>query len=423
MDNNTLRKVVILGVIAIAGIIALQSYWVSKSWSQADEDFDQDVKIALLNVAHKMADYNGINLPITNVVKRVHSNYYVVNFNNIIDANLLEHYLLTQFDSMAVQSAFEYAIYDCGSDEMVYGNYCNIDDNTQTKIQLQSLPKYDEFLYYFGVKFPNRSTYILGDIWLAIVFSVITLIALIFFAYSIFVMLRQKRLSELQRDFINNMTHEFKTPLSSIKISAEMFSNHPTIKEDPRLSQYANIILSQNERLNDQVEKVLNIARIGSEKFNLVLEKVKLHDLLKEIGESKEPEILQLGGRIEYDLNAKKDIITADPLHLKNVIYNLIDNAIKYSPDEVVIKIVTQTSVNGLELSIVDKGMGVLPEHQKQMFNRFYRVPTGNVHNVKGFGLGLYYVKKIIELHHWKIRVESELQRRTSMILSIPTIN
>lgn len=421
MNNRDVRRVVVLGALAIMGIVALQAYWVSKSWSQAENNFDQDVKIALLRVASSMAEFNEISLPSTELIKRVHSNYYVVNFNNVIDANLLEYYLLKEFNALSIHSSFEYAIYDCSSDEMVYGNLCSTVDNEIKDDGDHDLPKYDEFLYYFGVKFPGRSSVLLGDIWLSILFSVITLSALVFFAYSIFIMLNQKRLSELQRDFINNMTHEFKTPISSIKISSELFASHPKIQSDPKLAQYADIIQNQNERLNLQVEKVLNIARIGNDNFNLKTEQVSLNQLIEEVGHSKEPEINQKKGSIQYFLDEKIKSIQADPLHLSNVLFNLVDNAVKYSEKAPEIELHTNLTDQQIEVEVKDRGIGIPKDQQKHLFKKFFRVPTGNVHNVKGFGLGLHYVKKIMDMHGWNIKVISDPNLGTTMKIQIPT--
>ncbi len=420
MNNATVRRVVLLGALAIAGIIALQGYFVNRSWSQAANNFDQDVKIALLKVARNMAIFNGSTLPSRDLIKRIHANYYVVNFNDIIDANVLEYYLLNEFEALNINTPFEYAIYDCSSDEMVYGNYCSVEDAEMSAAGGQKLLKYDEFIYYFGVKFPARSTFLLGDMRLAIIFSLITLTALLFFAYAIFVMLTQKRLSELQRDFINNMTHEFKTPISSIKISSDLFANDPKIQADPRLAQYAGIIKSQNERLNRQVEKVLNIARIGDDQFELNREEVDIHHIIREVTESKSPEVKQLGGRFIHELEAENTLVYADPLHLTNVLFNLVDNAIKYSKDAPEIRIRTESQGNKLSVSVVDKGIGIAKDQQKHLFKRFFRVSTGNVHNVKGFGLGLHYVKRIVELHKWKIYLKSEPGKGTTMTIEIP---
>jgi len=236
---------------------------------------------------------------------------------------------------------------------------------------------------------------------------VITLIAMAFFLYAIMVILRQKRMSELQRDFINNMTHEFKTPISSIRLSNNVLRENDVIRKDPRLSRYATIIHQQSERLNEHVEKVLSIARMDDHQFVLHKEDVDLHEVIEELIQSKEAEIAERGVDLRTELGAAHPVMRADKLHLSNVLYNLLDNAMKYSGDNPVVVLKTEEKDGIVHFSIRDNGIGISPEHQKHLFTKFFRVPTGNVHNVKGFGLGLFYVKRIVDQHRWKIHVES----------------
>lgn len=415
MKNSTIRLVVSLGAIAVAGILLIQVYWFQKNYNRVEDDFHQTVSIALLNVAKKMAGYTGNILPSNGLIKRVSSNYYVVSFNDVIDASLLEYYLLEEFGNLSLNTSFEYAIYDCSNDEMVYGNYCDVENPEKDPASDQRLVKYDEFIYYFGVKFPNHEAYLLSDMRVTVVFSVITLIAMAFFLYAISVILRQKRMSELQRDFINNMTHEFKTPISSIRLSNNVLQESPVVKEDPRLSRYAAIIHQQSERLNEHVEKVLSIARIDDAQFMLNKEPVNLHVIIEESVLSKEAELAEKHIDLRQELHATNPLVFADKLHLSNVIYNLLDNAIKYADRNPVIILKTEQGASHVVFSIQDNGIGISAEHQKRLFTKFFRVPTGNVHNVKGFGLGLFYVKKIVDQHKWKIHVESAPGRGTKM--------
>ena len=415
MKSSAIRTVVVLGAVAIAGILFVQVWLFSRNWNAAEKDFDQTVSIALLNVAKSMADYNGSILPSSGLLKRVTSNYYVVNFNNVIDANLLEFYLLEEFGNLGLNTNFEYAIYDCGSDEMVYGNFCNVLDPEFSSLGEGELPQYDEFIYYFGVKFPSQQSFLLADMQLAIIFGLFSLLALVFFAYAVVVILKQKKLSELQRDFINNMTHEFKTPISSIKISSDVLLASNAVAKDTRLQRYANIIRSQNERLDSHVEKVLSIARLDDSNFELEPEEVDIHELVKTVISNKELDLEQSGVELSLDLNADNSRVQADVMHTSNVIYNLIDNAIKYGSEDPILIVSTRNIDEHLMLSVKDNGIGISEEHQRHLFEKFYRVPTGNVHNVKGFGLGLHYVKRIIDQHEWRINVLSTPEVGTEM--------
>ena len=413
MKSSVIRQVVILGAIAIISIIAIQSYWVLKTWDLKEQEFHQSVTIALRKVAENLSVLNESVLPLKNLVTRLSSNYYVVNMEDVIDAGQLEFFLQREFEALAMNIDFEYAIFDCSSDEMVYGNYCTYSVEPKDNVELGKLPKYDQFTYYFGVKFPTRSSYLLGEMQLSIFFTIMLFITLIFFAYSIFVILRQRRLSQMQKDFINNMTHEFKTPISTIKISADVFLNNKAIQKDDRLMRYANIIKDQNQRLNDQVEKVLQLAKIERDSFKLNTEKVDLHELLGSTLQSVDLKVAEKGGVLRNNLKASKPIIEADKLHLSNIIYNLLDNAVKYCREKPEITIETADVGNKILLKIVDKGVGIAKEDQSKVFDKFYRIPTGNIHNVKGFGLGLFYVKKICDVHDWKINLESEPDRGT----------
>ena len=416
MSNNTIRRVVFLGAMAIIGIIAVQSYWVIQDLNVEERKFHQSATIALSNVANNLAEMNKTMLPSFNIVNKISSNYYIVNINDTIDAGALEYFLEKEFEAVSLDVDFEYGIYDCGSQEMVYGNYCTYTPG-KGAVKRSNLPMYDKFIYYFGVKFPTRSAYLAGKMKLSIIFSILLLVAVLFFVYAITVILRQKRLSEMQKDFINNMTHEFKTPISTIKISADVFLDNAQVKSDQRLTRYANIIKTQNERLNGQVEKVLQLAKIERDGLKLHKEKINLNLLITETIAGIRLKIRNKGGQLQLNLNANTPIIEADKLHLTNVLYNLLDNALKYSDKQAEISVSTYEQAHQLFLSIADNGIGIAKEHRKKIFNKFFRVPTGNVHNVKGFGLGLFYIQRICQSHGWKIQVESELGKGTVMTI------
>lgn len=420
MKNSIIIRVVILGAFSVMGILAVQTFWVLRSWDLKDQEFDEKAQIALLNVA-KDLEKLGSPLPPQNLISQLSSNYYAVNINDIINANLLEYYLIKELELVGLKEDFEYGIYDCSSNKMVYGNYISYASDKPSAVgKRDDLPSYDEYLYYFGVRFPSRTSHLLSSMRVTITFSILLLLTVLFFIYTTYIILRQKRLSEMQKDFINNMTHEFKTPISTIKLSANTFLGHPTIKADSRLMQYARIINDQNERLNSQVEKVLQLARIERDNFKLNKEPIVLHDLLIQIGETTKMKVHELGGHMDLQLNATTSTIKADKLHFTNLMHNLIDNAIKYSKEHPEITLKTSNENNYLRLSICDKGIGIPKDSQGKVFEKFYRVPTGNVHNVKGFGLGLYYIKNVVNTHGWKIHLESEEGQGTNIHIDIP---
>jgi len=420
MKIQHIRLVVLLGAFAIVGIIAIQGYFLRKEWSNKEKQFSQTVMIALRNVATKLHKVNETMPSTSNPVRQLSSNYFVVDVNSVIDANILEHYLKIEFDRLNIHTDFEYAIYNCDTDEMEYGNYFFYNGSVKEDALSVDLPKYQEYNYYFGVHFPLHDNTIAGD--MAIWFFLIGILAVsvVFFGYSIFVILRQKRLSEMQRDFINNMTHEFKTPIASINVSADVISDPGIVSEPSRLLTYGSIIKQEVNRLNDQVDKVLQIARIEKQGFHLRMEKIELNDIISAVVENCH---VPSGKKVSIltELDDQVGGIKGDRLHVTNIFHNLLDNAVKYSGSAPEILIRTERRGRRVWVSVSDNGPGIDKIHRKRIFKKFYRIPTANIHDVKGFGLGLFYVKSICEAHHWKIQLEDENMKGATFILEIPS--
>ena len=422
MRQKQIRFVVLLGAFAIIGIITIQVYFLQNAWNIKEKQFVQSVIIGLRNVAEQMSKFNQTALPHTNPIRKLSSNYFVVDINSVIDANILEFYLKAEFDKLNLQTDFEYAIYNCQTDKMEYGNYLTKNGSAKPNALTVNLPKYDQYTYYFGVNFPLLRNTITGDMTIWFFFMALLLVAIIFFVYAIFVILHQKRLSEMQKDFINNMTHEFKTPISSINISADVIMNPDIINDPARLFTYGSVIKQENNRLNQQVDKVLQIARIESQSFHLNKESVDLNALILRVTENCKANSNRLLV-VNTNLSDSVDHIEADTLHLSNIIHNLLDNASKYSGKEPVITISTSRTHKAIEIRISDNGPGISPEYHQRIFQKFYRIPTGNLHDVKGFGLGLYYVKSICKAHQWSIRLSSEPNNGATFVIEIPIKN
>lgn len=426
MTHRTLRLIIILATISIVGIVITQVYWVRRAFDLKERQFDQTLQVSLQDVAEKISKFNKTTLPSANVVTQVSSDYYIVHINSVIDANLLEHYLKTDFKKHQIEVDFEYGIYDCTTEKMVYGNYINFSNPQSIGKPKTELPKWDKFTYYFGVHFPNRATYLASEMEIWIFSSLILLVVIVFFAYTLFAIFEQKRLAEIQKDFINNMTHEFKTPISTIAISADVLS-HPAILENPtRLKKYVSIIRNENNRLKNQVERVLQLAKVEQSAFDLQKEKVEMHDFIREVTASLALKVQdgQTGsgkvGELIYDLQAKNQCVEADKVHLTNVCYNLIDNAIKYCDKAPQITISTYNQGNKFMLCIKDNGMGIPEKYHKRVFEKFFRVPTGNLHDVKGFGIGLNYVKSVVKAHKWQISISSRIGEGSEFQIAMP---
>jgi len=425
MSRKQIFRILLLGAFAIGGIILIQSYWIINSWYLVNNEFDEKASIAIRRVAERMANQSESELPKEGLIQRLTSNSYVVNYNNFIDPHILEDYLIIEMDAISQSLEFEYAVYDCFSEELVYGNCCSVNDEDREMIN-EHVTELQDLTYFFIVRFPNRHSFIIGQIWQFFLLSLLSIVAVFAFVYAIRTIFKQKRLSELQKDFVNNMTHEFKTPLSSIRLSAMVLEGAPEIAENERLVNYAKIISGQSKRLSSQVENVLDIVR-SEKSFVLKKEQIDLVSFLENALEIEQTRFAEQSLEIQFNTELDKLIISADKYHFSNVISNIIENAVKYrkdvdQPDKERLKVVVNLDKNnkGSILSFEDKGIGIDSSFQKLIFDKFYRIPTGNVHNVKGFGLGLYYVKNICKFHSWEIWVESEQGKGSTFKILIP---
>ncbi len=327
MKRNAIRGLILLAVVSIIGIAGVQVYWFNKAFDTEEELFNREVNTALFNVANQFFDLSETSAPAANPIKQLSTNYYVVMINNEVDANLLENLLKTEFEKRSISADFEYGIYDCASDKMVYGNYVSFQSKSDEAGADKVLPKWENQSYYFGVQFPDKASIITDRMSIWIFSSLVLVLVMIFFAYAMFVILKQKRLSEIQRDFINNMTHEFKTPISTIALSTEVLKNPKIIEQPERLSNYASIISNENSRLKNQVERVLQMARSNNSELELKKEKLSLNTIIKSAIRT-----FDSNNSITFktNLQAKNDTVEGDKLHLSNVMFNLLDNAVKY---------------------------------------------------------------------------------------------
>ncbi|MEO9965240.1 MAG: HAMP domain-containing sensor histidine kinase [Reichenbachiella sp.] len=274
---------------------------------------------------------------------------------------------------------------------------------------------------YLIVRFPDQQSYILSKIWVTLLSSLVfIIIILVCFSYAIRTIYRQKKLSEIKNDFINNMTHEFKTPISTVSLACEALRDDQIRNTKGLNERYLGIIHDENKRLGLQVEKVLQMAVIERNDFDLKLEEVNVHDIIEKAMSHIHLQVSSKGGNISKDLKAINQTVLADQMHLTNIVYNLLDNANKYSKDRPSIKIMTLDNAKGIVIKIVDQGIGMSKDVINRIFEKFYRVPTGNLHDVKGFGLGLAYVKSMIEAHGGDIQVQSELKKGSEFTVFIP---
>ena len=247
-----------------------------------------------------------------------------------------------------------------------------------------------------------------------------TLVIIAAFYVTVSTILRQKKLSEIKNDFINNMTHEFKTPLATISLAVDALRNEKVIHDQQKSEYFSGIIKEENRRMNKQVEAILQAALLEKQELQFNLQPVHVHSIIRDVLENFQLQLEEKQGKIDLQLNARNDLLEADEVHFTNLISNLVDNAIKYSKDQILIKITTHNSSRNWIMRIEDNGIGMNKETQRRIFEKFYRAHTGNIHNVKGFGLGLSYVKTVVDAHHGKIKVESTVGKGTVFLLEIP---
>lgn len=379
----------------------------SRSLTEAIKNRYMYQRILLDEVALSMV-YRASDLPLE---KRV-------NFSN------LDQYLQSAFINNGINIKYHFTVIDKGGRE-VY-RCSDWEDKGSENSYSQVLFKNDPPARMSMVKvhFPARKDYIYYSIGFMIPSMIFTFVLLVTFIFTIYLVFRQKRLTEMKNDFINNMTHEFKTPISTISLAAQMLKD-PAVGKSPQMFQHiSGVINDETKRLRFQVEKVLQMSMFDKQKATLKMKEIDANELIHGVINTFTLKVERYNGKITSSLDAENPFVFADEMHLTNVIFNLMDNAVKYKkPDEdLVLDIRTWNESGKLMISIQDNGIGIKKENVKRIFDRFYRVHTGNVHDVKGFGLGLAYVKKIIHDHKGTIRVESEFNVGTKFIIGLPLL-
>lgn len=411
-----------MGVIAILFVFVIQVFWVRQAFMITENQFEHTVTAALRQVAEKIAVENKSAFLEKNPVIKVNPRLYIVEVNSEIDASLLDSTLIETFDYFRINQDVEYSIYSCQDNTMVYCNYIQ-KQKPQQKVTIDVLPKFEGLDYYFSVSFPHYPLVSMNNIPMWGITSVVLIFVILFFVYALFVVFYQRSVTKVQKEFINNMTHELKTPIATISVIQQVFAE-PGIEKNPdRIKKYAKIAGEEINRLNNLVEKVLNISLLEKKEFTLNVQALSSHEIIQRISETFQHTDIDKKLFITTQLKASNDTVLADEVHFTNVLFNIIENAIKYSGEEAYITISTRNENQQLYISVQDKGKGITPKEIKKIFDKFYRVSQGNTHNVKGFGLGLYYVRQIIRAHKWNILVDSTESDGTTFTIRIPQKN
>lgn len=345
-----------------------------------------------------------------------------------VDSNLLDTLLSEELANRGLDIPYHYGILHEPTKDMKLSVVDNRNDtegikNSDLKVNLFPTDL-NQKEFYLAIDFPGKKKYLTSQAIVPLTASGLLLIIVIFcFAYAIMVILRQKKLSEIKNDFVNNMTHEFKTPIATVSLATEALQDDDIKGNKTIVDRYVQVIRDENKRLGLQVEKVLQIASLDKKDFRLKVEQADLHDIIEKALVNINILVEKRGGQITSQLLASTALLEADKVHLTNIIYNLLDNANKYSPEAPQIHIRTDNISTGIILKISDKGIGMSKESIEKIFDKFYRVSTGNVHDVKGFGLGLSYVKNIVDMHHGTINVKSEVGQGSTFKIYLPFNN
>ncbi|MFD2515295.1 sensor histidine kinase [Pontibacter locisalis] len=358
------------------------------------------------------------------VVQKMVVEYVVkdVPLQNRINLQQLPDLIKSELKNQGLDMDFGYWVVAGKNDTITVRNVKALNNRSIQKYQASLFPSdiFDK-QDHLGLYFPDSKAYAIKSIWGMLALSVFfTFVIVATFGTTIHIIYKQKKLSEMKNDFINNMTHEFKTPIATISLATDSIANPKVYEKPEKIQYYTNIIRQENKRMNAQVENVLQIALLEKNEFKMKLEPVDLHVLIIKAIESVRLQVEQRLGNIQLHLEAAHSELHSDEVHLYNVICNLLDNANKYSPASPDINLTTRNVAGGIMIAVDDKGMGMSKDTQQRVFEKFYRVPTGNLHNIKGFGLGLSYVKAIVEAHHGNVRLWSELGKGSRFEIFLP---
>jgi two-component system, OmpR family, phosphate regulon sensor histidine kinase PhoR len=483
MNRKAIISLIILMSTALLGLTLIQAYWINWSVKLNKEKLDKNIFDALNDVANRLrqreisttmkaftqnVDVRDVetwsedeDIKIRALISALYEpntqenpqpeQFSKANLESIltrlsrqpiaerIDLQALDKYINQELKNRGIETEYSYAVVSNVSNNMVVlDGYYVFDEelpsvvHTGINVGLMSSPYRVELFKdadriestgQLIIHFPKLNRDLWDTLWGTLIGSIIfTGLVLFCFVYTISIIFRQKKLSEMKTDFINNMTHEFKTPIATIGLAAESIGSDKIIKSPEAIKRFANIIRQENERMLSQVEQVLQIAQMDKEIMNLHLQELNIHDMLTRAANQISVQIDHRNGVLKTSFNADECNILGDQVHVENIIFNLLDNAIKYSREELIIEIATVNQNGFIEIEFKDEGIGISKEQNKYIFDKFYRVHTGNIHDVKGFGLGLSYVKTIVEAHSGTIEVQSELGKGSSFFIKFPTI-
>jgi len=422
MNKRTIILIILATSLSLAGILLTQVYWVNTAFKLKEEQFDNSVRIALKSVINQVLQSKNDTL-FQKRLLALSCRKNKLSIDDYIDASILDSLLANELKCMEINAGYHYGIYGSYNNKFVLGSYRDYENQllkSQYQFSLSSI--YKPGNYVISIHFTNKTHILIHQMELWVFLSVLFLIILIIsIVFTIFTIVHQKKVSEVKTDFINNMTHELKTPIATSSLAAEMMQRDEVIVNPEKIKKYASIILDENNRLQNQVEQVLHVAILESGNQRFKIRHIDTHELINAVMNSFELRITEANIKINLTYDAPNQYIMGDKIHLLNIFYNLIDNAIKYTPINPAIDICTWNENDSIVISVKDNGIGIGKEYQQHIFRNLYRVPTGNIHEVRGFGLGLYYVKTVVEQLNGKVELTSELGKGSNFELVFPS--
>ncbi len=429
--------ITILILLSLLGLIFFQVLWLKSSLESQEQKFHDHLNTATFQVSQSLVEEKGNLMPLTrrNPVmpsERLQLELFAPTIAQKFTKDEIKQIIRKTFDKQNLKEVpFEFSISSTSlvseelASEKFYAMQADTVNNVQKVIPLESPSGSNsegispqEFLV---ILIPHAKSFIWQSMtWFIVGAVLFTLIIMCAFFITVRALIKQKKLSEIKSDFINNMTHEFKTPLATISLAVDALKNEKVSGDKEKMNYFTAIIKEENKRMNKQVETILQAALLDKQEVQLNLKKLHAHEMINSALNNIHLQVEEKNGKLEIHLGNGNDIVMADEVHFTNLINNLLDNAVKYSKDNLKIILTTQSSAKEFKLKIEDNGIGMNKETLSRIFEKFYRAHTGNIHNVKGFGLGLSYVKTMVDAHHGTIKAESTPGKGTTFNLSFP---
>jgi len=415
--------IVVLITLSVVGILFIQMSWINNAIKLRHEEFQKGVKRSMIQIREDLQEKFIERQGVTPMTKAAREGMLRDNFTTqIFTDDTISQIIGKDLAYNNIKLPFEFCIEDMLGNVVRYSQgFRQLDKNKGYEQDLYGGESYMQLEKMYLVINEDKNL-IFKDMWWMIAASIVfTSIIIMAFAVTVRTLFNQKKISEIKSDFINNMTHELKTPLATISLAIDALTNEKVIHDADKIKIYSSMIKEENKRMNKQVEKILQAARLEKEEIKLNLQKLDAHQVIRKVADNLALQVQEKNGTLTLKLNAPNPILEADEVHFSNIIFNLLDNAMKYSKQSPHIEVETMPASGGmLSIKVKDDGIGMDKETQSRIFEKFYRAHTGNLHNVKGFGLGLSYVKAIVEAHNGKVKVESTLGKGSTFTVSLP---